>query len=599
MLRGARALLLLAALLSCAPLPSVARAAGRPRSATPANAVSLNATELNAVGDWLLVSWSVRAPQPTDFLSLVPADVAVLNSSSPLKLLVTGGSATGSRAVYMLNFRTPVRWLLARGSLSPSGAPPLVLAKSAPLHWTWPNEPTGAHLAPTGRASGEMLVQWTTHNESTPRVFWRTEAGAEDSAAGFNLSAAAETSVLRRSSMCGDAQVNWQPTRPGELTSNATGGGWFDPGVQHNARMTGLTPGSRVTYSLGNASGPLSPEMSFIVPPAAGAAASLRFAVAADFGVAQVDESDWDDSGLVAPLVELSMRGWDNRPAKDTLARLNDEVDAGASLVLLNGDISYARGYGTIWEAFMHAISSVSSRAALLTSIGNHESCWPGTATAWNTGSLDSGGECGVMYAHRFIMPSPARLEAPWYSFTSGPVHFVHLSSEHDLSGSSPQLAWLRADLQAVRQRLDVPWVIVSAHRFFYVDSSTPSRDAASGRALLDGGLENIMLEYGVDLTLTGHHHSYQRTCSVSAGECVPLRPDGSAAAPVHIVGGHAGAGISGVSNTSPLMERIVLEHGYLRGVANATHLVVTSRRSTDGGVQDELVLFKPAAAAA
>jgi hypothetical protein len=64
-------------------------------------------------------------------------------------------------------------------------------------------------------------------------------------------------------------------------------------------------------------------------------------------------------------------------------------------------------------------------------------------------------------------------------------------------------------------------------------------------------------------------------------------------------VGGHAGAGISGVSNTSPLMERIVLEHGYLRGMANATHLVVTSRRSTDGGVQDELVLFKPAAAAA
>jgi hypothetical protein len=173
----------------------------------------------------------------------------------------------------------------------------------------------------------------------------------------------------------------------------------------------------------------------------------------------------------------------------------------------------------------------------------------------------------------------------------------VHLSTEHDLSASSPQLAWLRADLQAARRRLDVPWVIVSAHRFFYVDSSTPSRDAASGRALLDGGLEDILLEYGVDLTLTGHHHSYQRTCSVRAGECVPLRPDGSAAAPVHIVAGHAGAGISGVSSTSLLMERIVLEHGYLRGVANATHLVVTSRRSTGGGVQDELVLFKPAAA--
>ena len=101
-------------------------------------------------------------------------------------------------------------------------------------------------------------------------------------------------------------------------------------------------------------------------------------------------------------------------------------------------------------------------------------------------------------------------------------------------------------------------------------------------------------MQFGVDLTLTGHHHSYQRTCHVRAGACVPLRPDGSAAAPVHIVAGHAGAGLSGVSNTSNITERVVLEHGYLRGEANATHLVITSRRSTDGGVIDELVLFKP-----
>ena len=190
-------------------------------------------------------------------------------------------------------------------------------------------------------------------------------------------------------------------------------------------------------------------------------------------------------------------------------------------------------------------------------------------------------------------MPPPASLASPWYSYTSGPVHFVHLSTEHDLSYDSPQLSWLRTDL-AARQRAGVPWVIVSAHRFFYISSSTPNRDAASGRALLAGGLEDIFLQYGVDLTLTGHHHSYQRTCHVYAGSCVPLRPDGSAAAPAHIVAGHAGAGLSGVSNVSIIMERIVLEHGYLRGVANATHLVITSRRSTDGGLLDELVLFKP-----
>ena len=361
--RGARARLLLAALLlSCARACCGSRA-----PSLACAAVSLNATELRAAGDWLQVSWSVSAPQPSDFLALFAADACTasdaLARSSPLKMLPTGAAATGAHSFYMLNWRTPVRWLLLRGGL----AAPTLLASSAEITWCWPNEPTGAHLAPTGRAS-EMRVQWTTHNESTPLVLWRTEAGTQ-------ASAAAKTTALRRSSLCGDAEVNWQPTRPNELSSNATGMGWFDPGVQHTAVMTGLTPGERVTYSLGNAAGPLSPEMTFAVPPAPGAAA-VRFAAVADWGVAEFDGSNWDESGQVAPLIELSMRGWDNRPAKDTLARLVEEVDAGASLVLLNGDISYARGFGAIWESFMHAISAVASRAGLLTAMGNHESCW-------------------------------------------------------------------------------------------------------------------------------------------------------------------------------------------------------------------------------
>jgi hypothetical protein len=39
----------------------------------------------------------------------------------------------------------------------------------------------------------------------------------------------------------------------------------------------------------------------------------------------------------------------------------------------------------------------------------------------------------------------------------------------------------------------------------------------------------------------------------------------------------------------------IGLENGYLAGVANATHLVLSSRRSTDATLIDELVLVKPA----
>ena len=67
----------------------------------------------------------------------------------------------------------------------------------------------------------------------------------------------------------------------------------------------------------------------------------------------------------------------------------------------------------------------------------------------------DSGGECGVTTARRFIMPgaplgstssnSPAGNHASesnppfWYSFDYGSVHFVMLSTEHDITPGSAQ----------------------------------------------------------------------------------------------------------------------------------------------------------------
>jgi 3',5'-cyclic AMP phosphodiesterase CpdA len=351
---------------------------------------------------------------------------------------------------------------------------------------------------------------------------------------------------------------------------------------------TGLVPDQRYFYALGSADeGAKGAEWSFVQPLEADATATLRFAVAADMGAVrnearprcppdihwavlthslpcchaqtEVDGSNWDDSRVVAPLVELSMRGWDNRPAANTSARLLEEVRAGAALTLINGDISYARGcvlvhpcvvaalqqgivtatrrsrsFGAVWEAFMDAVQPFAASAPLHTVPGNHESNWPGVASSWNTSSLDSGGECGAAYTHRFPMPAPASRDAPWYSVDAGPVHFVHFSTEHDVSPGASQLAWLAADLAAARAA-GARWIVLVAHRFFYVQSSTvrarlcrlhagaslcvtrlcggvlsqPGRDTASGRALLDGGLEALMLQYGVDVTLTGHHHRH------------------------------------------------------------------------------------------
>ena len=177
-------------------------------------------------------------------------------------------------------------------------------------------------------------------------------------------------------------------------------------------------------------------------------------------------------------------------------------------------------------------------------------------------------------------MPFPSSAASPWYSFDAGGVHWAMLSTEHDLSATSPQLKWLDADLAAA----NATWLLVGAHRFLYADSSSRAGDDAAGAGLLHA-LEPIFLKRSIDLVVAGHHHSYQRTCAVAAGRC---SPDG----PVYIVAGHAGAGLSGFSTwPRDIFVRRVSEHGYLRLAANASHLAVSSRRSSDGSEMDAVTL--------
>jgi len=95
--------------------------------------------------------------------------------------------------------------------------------------------------------------------------------------------------------------------------------------------------------------------------------------------------------------------------------------------------------------------------------------------------------------------------------------------------------------------RSTTPWLIVSGHRPFYIASTNnwwPAGDQPAAEEAR-GALERLFFEAGVDLTLHGHHHSYQRTCPAFEGRCRGVGADGSAAAPVHLVIGHAGASLS------------------------------------------------------
>ncbi len=185
----------------------------------------------------------------------------------------------------------------------------------------------------------------------------------------------------------------------------------------------------------------------------------------------------------------------------------------------------------------------------------------------WGNFGNDSGGECGVPTAARFGMPqSKGSNGVFWYSFDMASVHTIVLSSEHDLYPGSPQHAWLLADFKSVDRHL-TPWLVVELHRPLYeAEPSIPNNIVGIA---MRHAIEDLLLQYKVDLVLAGHYHAYHRTCDgLYRGKC-------HVGGPMHITVGSAGASLDPVVPLLPVTwteTYIGQEFGYGRiTVHNAT----------------------------
>ena len=252
------------------------------------------------------MNWTLACETPTNdaFLAILPElSDDDLRSTSPVKLLPTYGAPSGTVSFWMPNLRVPYVVGLYRGGLdSPSTSPPL--ATSPPVTWAQPNEPTGVHISLFG--PGALTISWTTvrplflvsasslshtltltqHNETAPVVFWRRQTPGQDPVQEL-FNASASIAVLTRASFFGDADVNWRPSRPMELSSNATKLGWLPPGTQHSAVLTNLSPGA-YDYAVGTAADAAGRRLDrgFVMPPTSG---PFSFLVVADMGVEEID----------------------------------------------------------------------------------------------------------------------------------------------------------------------------------------------------------------------------------------------------------------------------------------------------------------------
>lgn len=97
------------------------------------------------------------------------------------------------------------------------------------------------------------------------------------------------------------------------------------------------------------------------------------------------------------------------------------------------------------------------------------------------------------------------------YSYDQSLVHTVMLSSEHNLTEGSRQHDWLEKDLASVNRTV-TPWLVVEVHRPVY----SPEVYDWSGPIVTEGmkdEVEDLLRAHRVDLVISGHYHSYFRSC--------------------------------------------------------------------------------------
>jgi len=176
-------------------------------------------------------------------------------------------------------------------------------------------------------------------------------------------------------------------------------------------------------------------------------------------------------------------------------------------VVLLSGDLSYADGYYDLWDSFGRLLEPLGARYPIMTCVGNHET---------------ASGEAFQSYLARYPMPHAASHSSnpTIWSRDIGPMHVIALNSYAGSSKGSNQYNWLKNDLrQYSRER--TPWLVVMMHVPFYNSNARHSGEAK----LMMENLEEMFFEYGVNMVLNGHVHSFERTWATYKNKTNPCGP--------------------------------------------------------------------------
>jgi len=253
-------------------------------------------------------------------------------------------------------------------------------------------------------------------------------------------------------------------------------------------------------------------------------------------------------------------------PAQAALAqRMALEQDL--ALALHVGDISQDDGSLDRMEAHYFSVyGSLMSRIPFFPTLGNH----------------DYGADLAAPYLAVHVLPAddvPAPDAGRYYSFDWGDVHFVSLDSNLLIHPGMTRrmLDWLERDLQRTRRF----WRVAFFHHPPY---PTSHHREDSLCAEVRAQLLPLLERYGVQLTFSGHEHTYQRSKPLRNGQ--PVEPG---AGLVSIITGGGGAELHPVGQAPQLAFGESVHH-YLRVRVEGWRIEITAV-AADGRIIERVTL--------
>lgn len=248
---------------------------------------------------------------------------------------------------------------------------------------------------------------------------------------------------------------------------------------QHTVKLTGLKPGTKYAYRVGNAEKGWWSDQGVI--ETADGSNNVTF-----FHMADPQSQS----------AEQYTRGWAHTIDKAF------ELYPDAKFIACTGDMVDYGMNTNMWQWMFDTASSKLRSTYLMPTTGNHEAFDDNTTVS------------------NFVLPNVPDQDTTsgvYYSYDYNNVHFAVLNT-NDLNEnealSDKQVEWLKKDMEAS----DAQWKFVVLHKALYSNGSHYDDDDV---VAMREQLGSLMPQLDIDVVLQGHDHVYLRTTSLDSNEKV------------------------------------------------------------------------------